>query len=96
MSTPLSRSDKPFNAETPRVLLGEQINTPNELFYVRHHLPVPHIKAEDYRLSVEGEFGLHHWSCHYMFRDMVFPEALPAYLVCQVMVQYARLHIERM
>jgi sulfite oxidase len=49
------RSAKPFNAETPRVLLGEQLNTPNELFYVRHHLPVPHIKADDYRLTIEGE-----------------------------------------
>ena len=37
-----------------QVLLGEQLNTPNELFYVRHHLPVPHIKADDYRLTVEG------------------------------------------
>jgi len=51
----LVRSQKPFNAETPRVLLGEQLNTPNDLFYVRHHLPVPHISAEDYRLHVEGE-----------------------------------------
>lgn len=49
------RSDKPFNAETPRVLLGEQQNTPNELFYVRHHLPVPHVTAEEYRLQIEGE-----------------------------------------
>jgi hypothetical protein len=37
-----------------QVLLGEQLNTPNELFYVRHHLPVPHIKADDYRLTIEG------------------------------------------
>ena len=50
----LVRSQKPFDAETPRVLLGEQLNTPNDLFYVRHHLPVPHISAEDYRLHVEG------------------------------------------
>lgn len=50
----LVRSQKPFNAETPRVLLGEQENTPSELFYVRHHLPVPRIAAEEYRLQVEG------------------------------------------
>lgn len=50
----LVRSQKPFNAETPRVLLGEQINTPNDLFYVRHHLPVPHIDPKEYRLSIEG------------------------------------------
>ena len=36
------------------MLLGEQLNTPNELFYVRHHLPVPHIKADDYQLTIEG------------------------------------------
>ncbi len=34
-----------------------QVNTPNDLFYVRHHLPVPHIKAEDYRLYIEGMGG---------------------------------------
>lgn len=50
----LVRSQKPFNAETPRVLLGEQLNTPNDLFYVRHHLPVPHIDPAEYRLSIEG------------------------------------------
>lgn len=30
----------PFNAETPPALLGESLITPNELFYVRNHLPV--------------------------------------------------------
>ena len=48
------RSAKPFNAETPAAILGEQLNTPNELFYVRHHLPVPHIAPEEYRLEVKG------------------------------------------
>jgi len=48
------RSQKPFNAETPAAILGEQLQTPNELFYVRHHLPVPHVKPEEYRLEVKG------------------------------------------
>lgn len=29
--------------------------TPNELFYIRNHLPVPQIDPETYRLKVEGE-----------------------------------------
>ena len=38
------RSDKPYNAESPPdVLLAP--STPNDLFYVRNHLPVPHIDA---------------------------------------------------
>lgn len=49
------RSSKPFNAETPKEILGEQLHTPNDLFFVRHHLPVPHIKADEYRLEVKGE-----------------------------------------
>lgn len=36
-------SQKPFNAETPLALLVENYHTPTELFYVRHHLPVPEI-----------------------------------------------------
>jgi len=48
------RSEKPFNAETPAAILGEQLHTPNDLFYVRHHLPVPHVRPEDYRLEVKG------------------------------------------
>lgn len=52
------RSAKPFSAETPTEILGEQLNTPNELFYVRHHLPVPQIKAADYRLVVKGALSV--------------------------------------
>ena len=48
------RSAKPFNAETPKEILGEQLFTPNELFYVRNHLPVPHVKPEDYQLEIKG------------------------------------------
>ena len=56
------RSEKPFNAETPAAILGEQLHTPNELFYVRHHLPVPHVKPEEYRLEVKGARSYRH-SC---------------------------------
>lgn len=47
----------PFNAETPIVLLTESYITPNNLFFVRNHLPVPKISPEDYVLEVKGEGG---------------------------------------
>ena len=45
----------PFNAETPSVLLAENFATPNDIFYVRNHLPVPRVNPESYRLEVKGE-----------------------------------------
>lgn len=50
-------SKRPFNAEPPISMLGEHFYTPNELFYVRNHLPVPCLKAEDYELELEVEAG---------------------------------------
>ena len=47
------RSNNPFNAETPLPLLGDSIVTPNALFYVRNHLPVPDVDAKTYRLDVD-------------------------------------------
>ena len=46
------RSKKPFNAETPLALLGDSMVTPNSLFYVRNHLPVPEVDPKTYRLEV--------------------------------------------
>ncbi|MCV4940180.1 hypothetical protein OFC17_35935, partial [Escherichia coli] len=34
-------TQKPFNAETPNSVLLDSFITPNDLFYVRNHLPVP-------------------------------------------------------
>ncbi|CAH0553952.1 unnamed protein product [Brassicogethes aeneus] len=48
-------SKKPFNAETLPSLLVENFITPNELFYVRNHLPVPNINPETYELEIEIE-----------------------------------------
>ena len=45
----------PFNAETPSVLLAETFITPNDIFFVRNHLPVPRVNPEQYRLVVGGE-----------------------------------------
>lgn len=48
-------TQKPFNGE-PRIdLLTRDYITPNELFYVRNHLPVPDIEAGEYQLIVKGK-----------------------------------------
>lgn len=47
-------SATPFNAETPLPLLADSFITPNALFYVRNHLPVPDVKEDEYVLEVSG------------------------------------------
>ena len=48
------REQEPLNLEMPFSAATDFI-TPNELFYVRCHFPVPEIAAENWRLKVEGE-----------------------------------------
>ncbi|CAH1103927.1 unnamed protein product [Psylliodes chrysocephalus] len=48
-------SIKPYNAELPPELLVESFITPNELFYVRNHLPVPDVDPNTYELEIEIE-----------------------------------------
>jgi len=49
---------KPFNAETPLSVLAEQqYHTPNEVFFVRNHLPVPTIDLASYVLEVHPGNG---------------------------------------
>src|ERR1051325_10683523 len=48
------REEEPLNLEMPFSSLDGFI-TPNELFYVRCHFPVPEISASDWRLKIEGE-----------------------------------------
>ncbi|XP_026480924.1 probable sulfite oxidase, mitochondrial [Ctenocephalides felis] len=50
-------SQKPFNAEPPLKLLCDSFFTPNEMFYVRNHLPVPDINVEDYELDISVEIA---------------------------------------
>lgn len=52
-------SSKPFNAEPPPSLLTDNFLTPNELFFVRNHLPVPDVDLKSYKLdiSVDGPAG---------------------------------------
>eukprot|EP01116_Phalansterium_solitarium_P002324 TRINITY_DN12279_c0_g1_i1.p1 TRINITY_DN12279_c0_g1~~TRINITY_DN12279_c0_g1_i1.p1 ORF type:complete len:562 (+),score=164.73 TRINITY_DN12279_c0_g1_i1:128-1813(+) len=49
------RSQKPFNSEPPISLLADNMVTPNDLFYIRNHLPVPEIDEKDYVLEITGE-----------------------------------------
>jgi len=47
-------SDTPMNAECPAYLLTESYLTPPELFYIRHHHPVPYLTpAELAQFSIE-------------------------------------------
>jgi len=49
------RSDSPADFETPVHLLDTAWITPNELHYVRSHLPTPTVDAATFALTVEGE-----------------------------------------
>ncbi|XP_071175945.1 sulfite oxidase-like [Mytilus edulis] len=49
-------SSKPFNGEPPSAILTDNFLTPNDLFYIRNHLPVPDVNLKSYKLdiSVQG------------------------------------------
>lgn len=48
---------EPFNAETPTVLLDDEFITPNNLFFVRNHLPVPKVDPDKFVLEVQMSDG---------------------------------------
>lgn len=50
----IANSIEPYNGETPSVLATDTLITPNELFFVRNHLPVPDLSEKDSKLVVEG------------------------------------------
>lgn len=54
-------SEQPMNAEVPEHLLTKDFLTPPDLFYIRHHHPVPLLSrddAENFRLEVDlGSYG---------------------------------------
>ena len=52
----ITRSEEPLNLEMPFWTLDEFV-TPNEMFYVRCHFPVPEIDPRSWRLQVEGAVG---------------------------------------
>ena len=51
------RSQKPFNAEVPTELIAENLITPNELFFIRNHLPVPKVDPKTYVLEISTDFS---------------------------------------
>ncbi|XP_047520020.1 sulfite oxidase isoform X1 [Pieris napi] len=50
------KTAKPFNAEIPPKEQVEHFDTPNELFYVRQHMPVPELdeKTHSFKIYVKG------------------------------------------
>lgn len=48
------RSFRPEDLETPVSLLNTWL-TPNDLFYVRHHLYAPRVDVNEWKLTVDGE-----------------------------------------
>jgi len=49
----ITREQEPLNLESPFANLDDQI-TPDNLFYVRNHFPVPQIDIAEWRLTVSG------------------------------------------
>lgn len=47
-------STEPFNAEPPVSKLTKSFVTPNELFFVRNHAPVPVVHLDTYQLKILG------------------------------------------
>ena len=50
-------SVEPFNAEPPGRELTKSFVTPNELFFVRNHGPVPIVHPDSYQLSISGSIN---------------------------------------
>ena len=48
---------RPFNAEPPMDLLSQSFYTPNDTFYVRNHLPVPHVNGDKFKLKIKTNGG---------------------------------------
>jgi len=47
-------SETPCSAESPPTLMSDSWITPNELWFVRNHHPVPRLAEADFSLAVEG------------------------------------------
>ena len=72
---------RPFNAEPPKDLLAGSYYTPNDTFYVRNHLPVPHTTEEDYRLTLGAGPILKEFTLDYLKKN--FPHTtVPATIQC--------------
>ena len=47
-------SKKPVNSETPSTMLSDSWITPEQFWFKRNHHPVPHISADEYKLTITG------------------------------------------
>eukprot|EP00397_Hematodinium_sp_SG-2012_P034462 GEMP01036969.1.p1 GENE.GEMP01036969.1~~GEMP01036969.1.p1 ORF type:complete len:565 (+),score=100.31 GEMP01036969.1:113-1807(+) len=78
--------ERPFDAETPKSVLGREFFVPNDLFYVRNHFPVPDIDERQYTLSVSlpDEWDAHTQLKTFRLEDLAaFPQVdICAYLSC--------------
>lgn len=76
-------TEKPFNAETPKQFSVDSIITPNELFFVRHHMPVPHIDLETFKLEIINENDGKSYSLNLEELKSKFPShTIPVTLQC--------------
>lgn len=48
-------TQKPFNAETPKEFSVDNLITPNELHFIRNHMPVPQIDTANFKLEILNE-----------------------------------------
>jgi len=51
----IMHNNKPCNAELPSAMMMDSWCTPNSVFFIRHHHPVPVVEGDDFRLVVTGE-----------------------------------------
>ncbi|KAK3689548.1 Oxidoreductase, molybdopterin-binding domain-containing protein [Podospora appendiculata] len=63
----ITHTAKPRNAEPPNTELDRSFLTPNELFYIRHHMWVPPVDPADFALTVELPDGA---TRHYTLSDL--------------------------
>jgi len=72
----------PCNAEPPPESVAESFITPNELFFIRNHSPVPNLTEDNFRLVVAGRSGqvLLSFDSFFSLRLFLFL-LLPLYLI---------------
>jgi hypothetical protein len=73
----LVHNNKPMNAELPRDLMLDNWITPRELFFIRHHHPVPVVDTSNYTLKLGGKgvkpilISLHELRTHFHKKEVV-------------------------
>lgn len=76
-------TQKPFNAEAPKQQSAANLVTPNELFFVRNHLPVPQVDVDKFRLEIVNEDGRSVPLSLHELKSLKLPEyTIPVTLQC--------------